>query len=162
MKTISIFTAAILCLFLAGQRDIAYAETKSFHSVKGQKTRHENAPQSKKRGDDTNNNIASSATCDAIKQVKTLGNSIVHIPEDGVNYVPDAGVNYGAFQDAFKLQDPISIPITIDVLKYMNIDTYQGMEGNANLANVLIYSDGRIVYNGEDITKNFNALCEEK
>lgn len=85
-----------------------------------------------------------------------------HQARPDVHHIPEADVNYGASQDAFQIANPIAIPITIDVLKYMNIDIYDGVEGDANLSNVFIYSDGRIVYNGVDITNKFQNLCEEE
>jgi hypothetical protein len=86
----------------------------------------------------------------------------IHQARPDVNHVPDADVNYGANQNAFQIADPIVVPIAIDVLKYMNIDIYEGLEGDANLSNVFIYRDGRIVYNGVDITNKFQNLCAEE
>jgi hypothetical protein len=91
-----------------------------------------------------------------------ISQSHTHHMHPDVAHTPNDDVHYGGKNKAFDIMDPVTIPISLDVIKSMGLDVYDGLEGNANLANVQVYRDGRIVYNSIDITDRFNNLCDEE
>ena len=83
----------------------------------------------------------------------------------GADYVPGVDVNgkpvvpadVGA--QAPGLIDVIKIPVTIDLVQQLGQQLPAGTEMNAPVAMVEILRDGRVVYNGQDLTPQAYALC---
>lgn len=80
---------------------------------------------------------------------------------DSVTHKPSDDIHHGNHRGAFRLPDKMTIPIAVDVLEYMNIDVPQGIEGESNIANIDVYMDGRVVYNGQDVTGKMYEMCDE-
>ena len=87
-----------------------------------------------------------------------------HVPDDDVNYKPGredvvpADVDGGVAQPVF---DPISIPVQIELLEYMDIDVPDGIDLEPYVAQVDVFQDGRVLYNGQDISKQTVVLCSD-
>ena len=92
--------------------------------------------------------------CDFLSQL-----SAIHIPQSDVTHRPAADVSADLNAAAFALPHSIQIPIAIDTLERLGVENPVGLEGNANIANAEVYMDGRIVYNGQDLTQNLQGLC---
>ncbi len=87
---------------------------------------------------------------------------VTHVPDADVTYGGDvSGVTTGADMMQMALPEKIEIPVTLDMLGYAGVDAPQGVMGEAKLAQVDVYLDGRILYNGKDISGNFHDLCAE-
>ena len=101
--------------------------------------------------------------------------TIEHFCEAQVEHVPDAGVNYDPDAD-FKdkkvapadlnrvlnsLVDPIEIPINIDVIEWLGQPQQPGVEIEPEVAHIDLYKDGRIEYNGQDITGRVSYICND-
>ncbi len=90
-----------------------------------------------------------------------------HKPADDVNYVAGkedvvpADVGGGIKQPVF---DPISVPIQVDLIERLDlgvIETDDGVILEPYVAQVDVYQDGRVLYNGQDITEQTMVLCED-
>lgn len=55
--------------------------------------------------------------------------------------------------------DYIEVPMTIDLAKKMGLSQV-GLEGKLPVANLKLYKDGRVDYNGQDIRSNAATLCQ--
>lgn len=87
-----------------------------------------------------------------------------HVPDDDVNYKPGregvvpADVDGGIAQPVF---DPISVPIQVELLEYMDLDVPKGIDLEPYVAQVDVFQDGRVLYNGQDISKQTLVLCSD-
>lgn len=91
-----------------------------------------------------------------------------HIPWDDVEYkggidqkgnfivAADTGVSFSAFEY------PIDIPLELDLLEKFNMDVPIGIIADAKLAGIKIYEDGKVQYNGQDVTPQVGTFCKEK
>jgi hypothetical protein len=93
-------------------------------------------------------------------------------------YKPDQGVAYQQGVDVygdpvvpadlerpinFEVLDPIQIPIEIDVLENMQIvNQVRGLNLDTNVSEILVYTDGRVEYNGQKIEDRVIAACAGK
>lgn len=78
--------------------------------------------------------------------------TVIHEPRDDVNYQSDAGL---------ELPDPIMVPVTVDLLERYEIAVPDGVEAETYLGMMEIYKDGRILYNGVDISGDIKDVCED-
>ncbi len=53
----------------------------------------------------------------------------------------------------------IEMPLTVDFAERLRKNAPQGMEFKANIANLRLYKNGKIEYNGQDITKVAALAC---
>ena len=54
--------------------------------------------------------------------------------------------------------DYVEVPMTVDLAQRMNLAN-QGAELNMPVANLKLYKDGRVEYNGQDISSNASSMC---
>jgi len=64
-------------------------------------------------------------------------------------------------QPAISAPKAIEIPITMDMAKHFGITTPNGTEMNTEVAKLSIMNDGKIMYNGQDISGKVNAFCNQ-
>ena len=76
--------------------------------------------------------------------VDSAGKSVA--PADLASVAPAAAPDY------------IEVPMTVDLAKKMGLSQV-GLEGKMPVANLKLYKDGRVDYNGQDIRSNAAALC---
>lgn len=91
-----------------------------------------------------------------------------HIPWDDVEYqggidqkgnfivAADTGVTFSAFEY------PVDIPLQLDLLEKLNLNLPIGIIADANIAGIKIQQDGRVQYNGQDVTPQVGVFCKEK
>ena len=77
--------------------------------------------------------------------------SAVHSPRDDVAHNPSPFST---------LPDPVWIPLTIDMARRYGLDVPDGTVMEGNLGMIEIYKNGRIVYNGEDISQDIKDKCD--
>lgn len=109
--------------------------------------------------EDTQDEKALSAKSKGCTIIENMASGLGH--DDSVTHQPADDVHHGDNWEAFQLPDKLTIPISIDVLEYMNIDVPQGLQGESNIANIDVYMDGRVVYNGQDVTGKMHAMCDD-
>lgn len=87
----------------------------------------------------------------------------------GADYVPGVDVNGNKVVPADLGQDgaypnlnPITIPIQIDLMQRYGLDLPLGAEMKPEVANLNIYADGRVEYNGQDISPQIKTMCENE
>ncbi len=90
--------------------------------------------------------------------------AVTHTPSADTNYQPgvdvngnpvapaDGGAQFQATQTTY-----IEAPLNIDLANRLGLS--RPAEANANLGNLKIYNDGRVIYNGQDISQQAQALC---
>ncbi len=57
------------------------------------------------------------------------------------------------------IYDPVIIPIDIDLAQRFNLPTSNGIELKPQVSWIEIYQDGRILYNGNEVTDIFLSMC---
>lgn len=100
----------------------------------------------------------------AKKQAKMVKDMcfVMHQMKSDVMHKPDADVAYQSLDGLnIALPEKITIPLNLDVLAHAGMDVPAGLEGKANIANVDVYLDGRIMHEGKDISGDFDSLCAE-
>lgn len=99
--------------------------------------------------------------------VEKLICSKIYVPATGVaspNYQPGVDVNGNAVAPAdisapaIAMPDYIEVPMTIDLAKKMG-SLPTGAEMPMPVANIKLYKDGRVEYNGQDMTSNAVSMC---
>lgn len=104
--------------------------------------------------------------------------TVAHTPRADVMHKPQTSSSYGLTKGSHaNQQDPaikpvlgpdrvsqddlekVIIPITIDMAARYGIDVPNGILLESNVGMIEIYKDGRIIYNGEDITGNIEEKC---
>lgn len=85
----------------------------------------------------------------------------------GADYVPGVDVDGNAVAPAdigasFEpLQYPMRIPIELDIVRFMGLDVPDGVNADeASLAYIDLFKDGRLEYNGVDITDKVAKDCQ--
>mgnify|MGYP000938777339 CR=1 FL=1 len=103
------------------------------------------------------------------KQLQVLcQQTAVHIPWDDVEYKGgiDQQGNFIVAADtgmAFSPHEyPIDIPLELDLLEKFHMDVPIGIIADAKVAGIKIYEDGKVQYNGQDITPQVGVFCKEK
>ena len=93
--------------------------------------------------------------------------AINHVPDEGAEYQPGVDVDGNALApaDIGTTLDtglyPLRIPLEMDILERFNLDLPEGIIADANVADIMVYEDGRMTYNGQDISSQLEALCVE-
>lgn len=87
----------------------------------------------------------------------------------GANYTPGVDVNGNAVVSADidggvqAFTYPLSIPVELDVLRVLDLDVSSALaqagEFETKLGDVILYEDGRVEYNGQDISSSVETLC---
>lgn len=77
-----------------------------------------------------------------------------------VTHVPRADVTHGA--PTITIDDPIDIPLTIDMAERYALDLPAGTELSAPIGFISVYKDGRILYDGKDISGSIKDKCDEQ
>lgn len=54
---------------------------------------------------------------------------------------------------------PIDIPIELSVLEWLGMDKSEGVDATSDVARVQLFEDGRVEYNGRDISDRVSHLC---
>ena len=95
-------------------------------------------------------------------------NVVRHIPNDDVAYKPGVDVHGKPVVSAdlnpstIPVPDIIRIPLTVDALQFLDgVDT-AGLLGEAQIAEIEIHNDGRVMMNGKDISTPIHAHCQEQ
>ncbi len=90
--------------------------------------------------------------------------AMVHTPSSDVAYQGGVDVNGNAVAPADVNSAPqiisstyTEVPLNIDLAKKLSLAQPAVME--SNFGNLKVYNDGRVLYNGQDITGNVNSLC---
>ncbi len=90
--------------------------------------------------------------------------AMVHTPSSDVAYKPGVDVNGNEVASADVNSSPqivsstyTEVPLNIDLAKKLNLS--QPAEMVTNFGNLKVYNDGRVIYNGQDISSNVNSLC---
>ena len=90
-------------------------------------------------------------------------------PENGAKYVPgvdtegnpvvpaDLSGNINAF-----LNNPIVLPIDVNLALRYGLSLPAGVELEPNIANMLLYQDGRILYGNVDVSESVKSYCESR
>lgn len=80
-----------------------------------------------------------------------------HFKYAPVAHTPRADVTHNPSQ--IMMDDPVDIPLTIDMAERYGINVPSGIEMNAPVGFISVYKDGRILYDGKDISGNIKDEC---
>lgn len=87
-----------------------------------------------------------------------------YIPQAGVNYEPGVDVNGNPVVPAdlnaapIEMPDVMAIPLSFDLAQRLP-DPPQGMRADASVGFLEVYKDGRVVFQGRDLTPQVYAIC---
>lgn len=90
---------------------------------------------------------------------------VPHVPEKGVNYRTDLENVVPADTEGWikrPVAEPIRIPVEIELLDRLdlgNIENIPGIDLEPEVAAVEVYQDGRVLYNGQDISQQVKRKC---
>ncbi len=101
---------------------------------------------------------------------KALCQNIADYQSDDAEYKPGVDVNGNAMVPAdlnrieVPIVDPVNSMVEIDFEEYFDLDLSDvpGAEIKPTIADFEIFQDGRILYNGQDITQKVVARCNEE
>ena len=102
-----------------------------------------------------------------IKDEKELCRVLQSHNNKGAEYVPGVDVRGKSVVPADTasasgfMNNPIVIPITIDLAQRYGLVLPSGVELKPDVASLKIYDDGRIAYNDQDITKKVVTSCDK-
>lgn len=89
-------------------------------------------------------------------------------------YSPDPGVEYRPGVDvhgrpvapadlnaalAADLNEVIRVPVTLDLVRRFNLYPFFGIEMKPDVGSLAIHPDGRVEYNGQDLSRQAYTLC---
>lgn len=57
---------------------------------------------------------------------------------------------------------PIDIPIEIDVVEKFELDVPVGITLEPEVAGILVYEEGRVTYNGHDVSDDISKFCRKE
>ncbi len=87
----------------------------------------------------------------------------------GAEYVPGVDVNGGSVAPADLaddgpkfLNDPIIIPIQLDLLNKAGLDLPEGLFSESVLGEIKVFADGRVDFGGQDISDQAKTFCLER
>lgn len=89
----------------------------------------------------------------------------IHKPDANVAYQSGVDVQGNAVVPAdvapspMGVPDYMEVPLTAELGKAMQIELPEGFETKANLGNLKLFRDGRVEYNGQDITAKASEFC---
>lgn len=84
---------------------------------------------------------------------------------EGVEYQPGVDVNGKSVVPAdlnaldASVPDVINIPITVDLIQKFSLMNMNGIELKPDVGNIGIHKNGRVTYNGQDISKQAYTVC---
>lgn len=55
--------------------------------------------------------------------------------------------------------DKIEIPVRVDVLKAIGIETYDHLDMLPTIGTMTVFKEGRVFYNGRDLSRDFQVIC---
>lgn len=90
-----------------------------------------------------------------------------YIPQEDVAYRPGVDVNGNSVIPAdlnaapIEMPDVMTIPLSFDLAQRLP-DPPQGMRADASVGFLEVYKDGRIVFQGRDLTPQVHAICRGK
>ncbi len=93
--------------------------------------------------------------------------AVNYVQPDGVEYTPgidtkgQAVLGADAGVEIHKNDFPIYIPIEMDLIERFNLNVPLGLIADAEVAGIQVYEDGKITYNGHDISSNVSSFCSE-
>lgn len=89
-------------------------------------------------------------------------------PSDNVEYVPgvdvkgqpvvSADINDGS---GFRQFESIEIPVEVDLIQKFGVNAPVGVDLKPMVALISIHKDGKVDYNGQDVSKQAHALCNK-
>ncbi len=79
--------------------------------------------------------------------------------ESTVNHTPRADVIHDN-NAVVNVPDPIMLPVTIDMARRYHLDLPQGTNIESYIGMMEIYKDGRILYDGQDISGDIKDVCD--
>lgn len=91
--------------------------------------------------------------------------NLIHKPAEGVAYQPGVDVRGNPVPPADLNAPPadnfdkISVPITIDLAERLGQNLPVGAKLETNLGTIDVYRDGRVIYNGRDLSEAVKAAC---
>ncbi len=106
---------------------------------------------------------------DALAKLCAHINTLEQPVENSAAYVPgvDAEGNSVVSADLSSgnrssnlLNNPIVLPIDIDLAKRYGLNLPTGADLKPNIANMVLFSDGHVGYGNEDVTASIKSLCE--
>lgn len=91
--------------------------------------------------------------------------TMIHTPSADTNYKPGVDVNGDPVAPADLNATPIAsvdttyteVPLTVDLANKLNLS--RPAEMNALVGRLKLYKDGRVFFNGQDITNQANVVC---
>ncbi len=90
---------------------------------------------------------------------------VVQKAEVGAEYVPGVDVDGNPVAPAelnapavSAVPDPMIVPVTVDIAKRVGLSV-QGLEMSGNTGFLEVYRNGRVLYNGQDLTQKVKAIC---
>lgn len=93
--------------------------------------------------------VTSSTMCNVVTQYQ---------PGTGSNNVRVAPADLNA--SAVAAPDPVIVPLEIDLAEFLNIGAVrEGVALEPEIGTVAIYLDGRVLYNGQDISSSIQMAC---
>ncbi|MBI1327142.1 MAG: hypothetical protein GC136_05825 [Alphaproteobacteria bacterium] len=109
-----------------------------------------------------------SAPAFAQEQITELCQTLqAHKPADDINYKAGVDVNGNAVVSAdingannFFAGQPFSFPLTVDAAAYLGVPPPAGVEMKGNIGDIKVYPDGRVSFNGQDISQQVMQKCD--
>ena len=87
--------------------------------------------------------------------------AVTHQADAGVAHQPDPGVDYESEGLSIDIPEVMEVPITARLEQYL-AGVPGGVMMEAPIQAIQIFSDGRVVYQGQDLTERVLAYCEAK
>lgn len=87
--------------------------------------------------------------------------AITHRADADVAHQPDPGVDYEGEGLSIDIPEVMEVPITARLEQYL-AGVPGGVMMEAPIQAIQIFSDGRVVYQGQDLTDRIQAYCEAK
>ena len=78
--------------------------------------------------------------------------------ESTVIHEPRADVTHGS--PTVTIPDPVLIPITVDMVERYDLDIASGVQAETFIGMMEIYKDGRILYDGRNISGDIKDVCK--
>lgn len=57
---------------------------------------------------------------------------------------------------------PLEIPLELDIIERFDLDVPVGIIANPEVAGIRIFKDGKVQYNGQDVTDDVLVFCQEE
>ncbi|MGB0719443.1 MAG: hypothetical protein ACPGRX_03165 [Bdellovibrionales bacterium] len=86
---------------------------------------------------------------------------VAYAPDVDVNGNPVVSVDLGSIDDP--AMPPVSIPVELDLQTYFNLGgaaaDVAGLDLRPDVAEIVVYNDGRVLYNGQDVGRRILFEC---